>query len=427
MKKSFYNFLFENKGQAVIFNARTGALAELDVEHKEKIENYTIDELKNMDPLFVEALYDNGFVVSKTVSELDMIRYDMLQARFGNQLCNVVIAPTQDCNFGCKYCYEKGILKSRNMDEETQRATLDYIKENIIPESRLHICWYGGEPLLAIEIIEKMTKSLLEICEEKNVKYSADIITNGYLLTSDVAKKLVVCKISQVQITLDGDEETHNNRRPLSDGGETYKTIWNNLLALQEYRNQIKVALRINVDKGNESSIKDIKDRIDKNNLGDFVLVYLGKVMAVERCHNAKECFSSKEFAQVEQEYMCSDKNLIKYKYPNPRPIACSAECANSIIIDFEGNMYKCYMDIGVEKRTVGNVFGGQGHEEVLFEYLLTDVTNREDCKNCKYLPLCMGGCRKNNYVKNYKCTEFKYSLQNYMEHIPNAMKEERH
>ena len=111
MKKSFYNFLFENKGQAVIFNARTGALAELDVEHKEKIENYTIDELKNMDPLFVEALYDNGFVVSKTVSELDMIRYDMLQARFGNQLCNVVIAPTPrmacdlliDCRkFGCE-------------------------------------------------------------------------------------------------------------------------------------------------------------------------------------------------------------------------------------------------------------------------------------------------------------------------------------
>ncbi len=367
-------------------------------------------------PKFADALYKNGFAVADEVSELDMVRFDMYRAKFSGNTLNVVIAPTQNCNFGCKYCYEKNILQSMEMNIEVQDAVVQYIRENISCGGTLHVCWYGGEPLLGLEIIEKLTKELLNLCEEKQVKYSSNIITNGYLLNASTAERLRKCCITQIQITLDGDEETHNMRRPLANGGATYKTIWENLFGLKRYKDEIKVTLRVNVDKENKYALSTIREKVRDAHLDDFVLVYPGKVMGYEGCHKSEVCYSTKEFAQLEQEFMSDDEVFLKMKYPNPRFLSCCAECLNAIVIDYQGDLYKCYMDIGIEKRCVGNVCNLQmKHEEVLYEYMLSDVTENLDCKVCKYLPLCMGGCRKDVDGRGKSCTTYKYNLDRYM------------
>ena len=110
MKKSYYNINFPREdGKSVLYNSRTGAMAELDEENAEQLEKLSEQELMEQNPEFANALLENGFIVADGVSELDMIRYDMLRTRFGNDSLNVTIAVTKDCNFGCKYCYEKDI------------------------------------------------------------------------------------------------------------------------------------------------------------------------------------------------------------------------------------------------------------------------------------------------------------------------------
>lgn len=100
MKKSYYNFLFPGEdGKTILYNSRTGAMAELDVEHTKQFKNWTEAELEEKVPEFASALYENGYMIADEVSELDMIRYDMLRVRYGNHSCSVVIAPTQNCNF----------------------------------------------------------------------------------------------------------------------------------------------------------------------------------------------------------------------------------------------------------------------------------------------------------------------------------------
>ena len=89
---------------------------------------------------------------------------------------------------------------------KTQKKT--YVKwwnkKRLIWKSWL-LHWYGGEPLLAISPIERLTKKFKKICKRFNIEYSASIITNGYLLTEDVCNKLLDLDITDAQITLDGD------------------------------------------------------------------------------------------------------------------------------------------------------------------------------------------------------------------------------
>ncbi len=68
----------------------------------------------------------------------------------------------------------------------------------------LHVTWFGGEPLLAADVIEALSGRMMALCEAKGAEYSAGIITNGYLLTLENEDLLARCKVKSAQITLDG-------------------------------------------------------------------------------------------------------------------------------------------------------------------------------------------------------------------------------
>ena len=75
----------------------------------------------------------------------------------------------------------------------------------------LSVAWFGGEQLLAADVIESLSKRLMAPAEEKGVDYRASIITNAYLLTQDVIDMLSAVKVTSAQVTIDGlcDDARH--------------------------------------------------------------------------------------------------------------------------------------------------------------------------------------------------------------------------
>jgi len=66
------------------------------------------------------------------------------------------------------------------------------------------VVWYGGEPTLALEQITTLTQKLLRQCEDANIEYGASMVSNGYLLDAQVARRLRELGVTRVQITVDG-------------------------------------------------------------------------------------------------------------------------------------------------------------------------------------------------------------------------------
>lgn len=120
---------------------------------------------------------------------------------------------TNKCNLRCLHCYnysgENNCINDELTDEELIKVIEDVAKMDI-----LNICFCGGETLLRKNILLK----LIKILSDKGIKTS--MVTNGILLTEEVAQQLKDAGISKVQISLDGIGESHEKLRGMKGAYE---------------------------------------------------------------------------------------------------------------------------------------------------------------------------------------------------------------
>lgn len=427
-KISNYTFSFsgegiDTQGRRILYNSLTGALAMIDAKDYIAFENFEKHGIEISNEKLIKDLKIGGFLLEDSVDEKREIQLRLMSGRFNSSALFLTLAPTSDCNFRCPYCYEKDVLIDTAMSIEVQDAIINFVESKMPSIKSLAITWYGGEPLLGIDAIRYMSKKFIQMCEENHVTYSAGIITNGYLLTREIAAELKTLKVSFYQITLDGDEETHNSRRFLVGGGATYSTILNNIVA--SYDLLETVSLRVNVDKTNISASDNIFRVLEKYGIGEKVKPYLGKVTG-ENPGIQEYCFSTHEFAKIDLEYTKRHQEVIDWfrSYPGTRSNFCGADSVNSFVINADGLMYKCWDDIGKTDRAVGDILdGSRMNDSILYGYMLYDPTKDEQCGKCKLLPVCMGGCpyrRTQGDVDN--CSIYKTLIKEYINYFTHML-----
>lgn len=404
MKESRYNFFYESDEDSnlmLAYNARTNALATLKREKYEQLPSILAGELEGIDEKYLHDLEYGGFIVHDDTDELAILRYRLLTARLDRSMLSFTLAPTLGCNFDCIYCYETDHDNFQKMDQSVQDALVQFLERQAPQLSTFSVSWYGGEPLLAFDVIENLTKRFLEVCEKHEVQYGASIITNGYLLTKPVAEKLKDLRINSIQITLDGPEEIHDKRRYKKGGFPTYRTILKNI---QDNLDILpSTSIRINTDKKNAQDVERVLEDLKAIGAQTKVHPYLGHVDSANDQYDENLCLRPAEFQDIydhfdQQLIHKSFKENLRHKYPQLRTNNCCADHINGFVIDPAGNMYLCWNDIGLKEHCIGSILSSnqiysvEGGNKALINYLY-DPTVDEKCKECKVLPLCMGGC----------------------------------
>lgn len=93
-----------------------------------------------------------------------------------------------------------------------------------------------------------------------------------------------------------------------------------------------------------------------------------------------------------------------------PSPTNCYASCPSVFAIDSKGDLYKCHRVLGKgQKYSSGNVKTGIEKNEIYKFFCNTDLVY-EECKDCKLLPVCQGGCKINAYIykDEHACSPIK-------------------
>jgi len=115
----------------------------------------------------------------------------------------VHIDPSNECNFFCKYCPTGhfGLLKdvsrpSGFMEFSLFKKIIDDLKQFSEPIKRLHL-YNDGEPLLNPNFF-----NMLEYANDSGVAQSLETTTNAFLLSNDVAKKLVQAGLNRIRISI---------------------------------------------------------------------------------------------------------------------------------------------------------------------------------------------------------------------------------
>lgn len=168
----------------------------------------------------------------------------------------LILLPTEHCNFRCKYCYED--FELGQMSPELVQAIKLLILKRLPKLDRFNISWFGGEPLMGKSVVYELGEFAMRECEAAGVNYSAAMTTNGFGLDPKTFDTLVAMKVLRYQISLDGWEDEHDKTRVMISGRGTFAKIWENLLAMRDNPRQFRINLRLHFHKDNLDSIRHL-------------------------------------------------------------------------------------------------------------------------------------------------------------------------
>lgn len=403
---SKFDILYEEKGRFYICNTLTGGLHEIDQE------TYNLCVLAKSNPSCIAKMPDDmvnnlssaGYLVRQDsdAEAVRLLRYMKLSKSFQTERLSLVIAPTLYCNFACPYCYEKE-LPNWQMKDDVVDGIIDFIKQREEKFKFLEICWHGGEPLVAINVIEKILGRIKN--ETKLELKEHSIVTNGSLFSEKVFDCFSNFPLGYVQITIDGNEQTHNLNRISKNGKATFETIVHNIDLLTEKFPKTKIGVRMNVHKNNVHEFVPLYQNLSKRWEGRRVNIYPAFVMDNQSCR--VPCFNSIEktnflaelYQKIGRKYSDAD---MKLKTGN-----CTAIYENSYVIDPVGDIFKCWVDVGKPEEKIGDLKNGIFNYALAEKYMLSsDKFTDGKCLQCSVFPICSGGCNKYRIDPSYKTAD---------------------
>ena len=444
---SKYSCCIDFCGRHYLFNTFNSALIELDDSSRKRVlsarESGADIEFCDDEKRLLEA---EGFLVDTKEEENRMLSISMgyhVSKYQPQEVLKIDIGVTDRCNFTCPYCFENG---QKNTDKfptdsftyaELFSELREYINSHVTDITReIELVWYGGEPSLEMEFVCFVNKRIMGDANLKKIHFSNIIITNGYEIDDDFMDNLKDQNVKFVQVTLDGLEKTHNERRNTFPATNSFETIVNNIEKLVE-RN-IEVVVRINIDQDNKDEIEPLLEhlhkRFENRFIGTFLFVTFGRVFGSEKSlsHIEYEDVFRKAFLKA------VSLGLVEASLEeSPVGAYCGAETINGdIVIDFKGNIYKCWNDIFNRSLSVGNFMNndtaGYTEEELdtelyFMEKLSLDAVNNGDCLKCEYIKFCGGLCpynrkmilegKEENLYENKLCKEIvKRRIETFVE-----------
>ncbi len=410
MKYSKYNYLFKSRYGFLLYNSASNAFIKLSEKLFLMLDGIEkgISTIDQLDSNVVESLYKAKIFVDDDNVVLYKKRLQYYFNTFDSTNLGLAIAPTTNCNFSCVYCYE-GSRKPMYMSADVENAILRFIKSHKRVE-KLNLIWYGGEPLLGFESIKRLLNGIDKISNLKLCKHT--MTTKGFLLTEEKALFFREYPLDCVQITIDGNKEMHNCRRKLSVGNVgTYDTIVSNIDTFISINPNTRIAIRANLDHSNLNTFveeyNDLTNRWKEKN----VIVYPAFVQdfrsiiknvsednfAINGCRDV--CLTSSEKLAFFEELR--KKFNLKINFTPQYAIGgCGATVLNYYVVGPEGELYKCWNDIGNKDAIVGNVLSDKiTNYDLLSRYLAgPSMSDDAKCIDCKLYPICDGGCTWNRH-----------------------------
>ena len=155
----------------------------------------------------------------------------------GNESQHLTFVVTQECNLRCGYCYMVGKNDMHRMDFETAKKIVDYFvnnKDTLFTTDYVVLDFIGGEPLLEIELIDKIVDYFrLSVYKKKSKwfgRFRILIQSNGVLVSSEKFRKFLRKnhQMVSVGITIDGIKEKHDMQRVFPNGEGSYDIVEKN-------------------------------------------------------------------------------------------------------------------------------------------------------------------------------------------------------
>ena len=235
-----------NNGELIHFNVMTLALSELEQQHVDLLDEFA--EFRRIDEVLTTyadkqdlVLYLEDLIELKMINDIETpITKDRTLLSDGLPTAYRIVL-TEYCNLACAECF---VTKNRTNLATMPEDTLIEVIDNSIRNATGRILTYhffGGEPLIRFDLIQKAVARLNEAVEIGIIKQPVYTITTNATRVTDEMIKFFTKNNFIVGVSVDGNRKTHNALRPYINGRGSYDDVTYN------YRRMVEAGVNAHV------------------------------------------------------------------------------------------------------------------------------------------------------------------------------------
>ena len=397
-KFSKYVHFLEVGGKHFAFNVKDSSAVALN----SKLYRFLTDNRDNTalvgktSPALYEALVKAEMIVPRDKDESKELIETFRRQESSPDYFGIIVNPTLDCNLRCWYCYESHSHGSM-MNETTANAVKALIDDKLTqPElRRLSLSFFGGEPLIGWDkVVMPLLTYATERCREKNIRFSTGFTTNGVLLVSRKLDDLASLGLggTNFQISFDGHRPFHDVSRVGENRRPTYDRILGNLI--EAAKRGFSITMRFNYTPDTVDSFADI--------FSDLESLLPAEFKSNIKCNFQQVWQTTDNGADVKTKAMelarvfndggyATDTDVIFHRH------VCYADCENSIVVNYNGDLYKCTArEFSPETREGLLTPDGKVEWNERFAKRMERKFADQACAVCDIMPICHSGCTQN-------------------------------
>lgn len=273
---------------------------------------------------------------------------------------------------------------------------------------KIFITWYGGEPLLAFDKIKAIYEKLSE--EDMPEVHTQGIITNGYCFNDEIIAFFKDKKCSYIQITMYGLYEKHSATRCLKNSDkDTFWPIIENIDKLVKELPDTRINIRVNINKKNYKEFIAVAIFLKSRYPGNKKISAYPGIIREENEEKRSLCetsFSTSEMLILNE--LLRKEGFDTSDFPEKHERGCMTQNTNSYLIGPEGEIYKCWNDVGDSNAIVGYINNSELINPTRYiRYTIQAIPFNDECKHCHAFPICSGGCAYHRYRNMFEDCHF--------------------
>lgn len=398
--------------------------------------------VENLPQALGEKADELGFGPSSVLSSFDQKLLDFAASKRRERNHHIFVQTTLACQLACVGCFEES-----GRDREAGQAALprqplhsvqsimsfirEYAEQNALSSDKVTIMLFGGEPL-TVQNLPFIEALLVEV---DKAGYCFGAVTSAATMTARHHQLLTQYKhcLEEVDVTLEGTRQIHNQRRPFENGSGTFDAVVNNVQLMLDAG--LPVLVKTNLGRSNLADMPNLIRWMQEqgwfaqsnfcygiNLMRNFGEVGAeGEAMAEDQVALAA-CEVLRQFRGILPKVRIEGLKLTRYltatfgllvsaEHRNGNLVDgwpafgfCNPGDGTSVTIDPEGRILGCNWMSSKPKLFASGTVSDAADAGAALKLKTLPVIRRSICNECSIRTICGGGCQVDRAVTdNYK------------------------
>ena len=417
MKDAPYIHIFRTSEQCYVYDVNTDKILCVPEAVHDYLSNPDNSNADEETIAFIKNMKASGFLRSDRVEISEHPATHLLPYYLKNKMRQLILQVTQGCNLRCNYCSYSGAYKNRThshnfMSVDTAERAIDFFMKRTKDSNNVTVSFYGGEPLLNLNLIKHCVSYIEERYYGKNIDFA--MTTNGTLL-DDNSIAFFANKGFNLLISLDGPKEIHDKHRRFASNDEgSFSVIMDNIAKIKElYPAYYQANVRFNAVSDMTQSFSCVNEFVSGEELfgegNQFMLNYVNNHYSDQKKEVSDDFFADREYeffkfllsklgefsrektsylldSQFFGIYMHCFKNIEMEQERIPKKFHHSGPCipgVSRLFADTSGRFFPCERVSELSETVViGDVENGISLNKAT-KILNLEATTHSKCQNC--------------------------------------------